>query len=61
MDKVFSTLRFSLDDISTLADGLRQYLKTNTCESQLNSGAGLLSKVNIAKNRLERVAEPVAE
>jgi hypothetical protein len=54
--KFYSTLRFNMEDMSTLAEGLRQYLKTNTCNNQLNAGAGLLSKVNLARTRLEKLA-----
>ena len=50
-------LKFSLDQLKLLGQGVREYMRNNSCESQLDNSAELLARINHAQKNKEVVAD----
>lgn len=49
--------RFDLEELEQLANGVKTWLRSNTCDRQIDEALGLLNKLNVQKRKLEVKAQ----
>lgn len=43
--QIMNSARFSVEDLDRLKEGVKNWLRSNTCDSQIDEAVGLLNKI----------------